>query len=279
MVRALSESGQVEHVQPALKELADEFTKKVEKGEARYAGSGFKGKGYTYDSTELNEAQRVARIEKRQALIEAGLLDPDDEDPQQLLLLEGAGPDKPKASKGGESSEDANTSKDTGGAASASSSLEQLIEIPENLTPEILALPGMKEALLRKAGIVPAEDAAKQQPTEESALGRAVMLSNSHWLQEFEINDYPREARWKVTQRETTSRLQDEFRTAVTLKGSYYPPGKSPGPGERRLYLHLEAASESSLQKCVLDIQRLLNEETLRGTKSAMGSSHKYSIL
>jgi ATP-dependent RNA helicase DDX46/PRP5 len=106
-------------------------------------------------------------------------------------------------------------------------------------------------------------------------------MGTNHFVQEFEINDYPREARWKVTQKETTSRLQDEFQTAVTLKGEYFGPGRTPGEGERKLYLHLEATSERILQNCVLEIKRLLNEETLRvGARSSSGSSsHKYNVL
>ena len=231
----------------------------MEKGEAKYAGSGFKGKGYTYDSTELSDAQKVARYEKRQALIEAGMLDPDDEDPR---LEEG----KPKHD---ERTDEAKFKTET-----------QRMEIPELLTPELLALPGMKEALLRNAGIVPESDKARSldDANEESqldpSLGRAVRLSDTHWLQEVDINDYPREARWKVTQRETTGRLQDEFRTAVTLKGSYFPQGKEPSGNERRLYLHLESTSERNLQNCVLEIHRLLNEETLRVSVKGTGG-HK----
>merc|ERR1712194_273447 len=110
----------------------------------------------------------------------------------------------------------------------------------------------------------------------------APTTNGDHHLEDIEINDYPREARWKVTQRETTSRLQDEFQTAVTLKGSYFGPGRTQGEGERKLYLHLEATSERILQNCVLEIQRLLNEETLRVGARGMsggGSSHKYNVL
>lgn len=275
VVRALSEAGQAENISKELKELSDDFKAKVEKGEAKYAGSGFKGKGYTYDSSELSEAQKIAKLEKRQALIEAGMLDPDDEDP---LLME-ITPKKRNADKP--------PSDNYSGAAKKKDDTASLpIEVPENLTPELLALPGMKEALLRKAGITPPEVVSNAAGAEgelgtENAFGRPIKTSANHWLQELDINDYPREARWKVTQRETTSRMADEFKTAVTLKGSYYPPGKTPGPGERRLYLHLEAASERSMQQCVLEIQRLLNEETLKGAKAAAGggSSHKYNVL
>ena len=105
-------------------------------------------------------------------------------------------------------------------------------------------------------------------------------MAEKHWLQEVDINDYPREARAKVTQKDTTSRLQDEFQTAVTLKGEYFGTNRTPGEGERKLYLHLEATSERVLQNCVLEIRRLLNEETLRvGSRGLSGSSHKYNVL
>ena len=269
VVRALSEAGQGENIEPELKKLAEYFKAKVYKGEAKYAGNGFKGKGYTYDSNELSDAQKVARYEKRQALIEAGMLDPDDDD----QLFEEQLSNKPKADE---------RMADLNKASSASQ-----MEIPDHLTPELLALPGMKEALLRKAGIIaPSEqNTAAINPSIgdnnlDPSLGRPVKMGESHWLQEVDINDYPREARWKVTQRETTGKLQDEFRTAVTLKGSYFPVGKVPSDGERRLYLHLESTSERNLQNCVLEIHRLLNEETLRvGVKGVNGGGHKYNVL
>jgi ATP-dependent RNA helicase DDX46/PRP5 len=263
IVRALSEAGQFENIDPHLKKLAEAFKIKVEKGEAKLAGSGFKGKGYTYDSSELNEAQRMARIEKRQALIEAGLLD-DDEDPLTSDIVS-------KRSKLDVLEKDNNTVKD---------STTQII-IPENLTPELLALPGMKEALLRTAGIIPTDTTCgKHDEWGNPHIRQPVQTSDNHWVQEFEINDYPREARWKVTQKETTSRLQEEFRTAVTLKGSYVPLGQEPVDGQRKLYLHLEATSDTNLRNGVLEINRLLNEETLRvGAKSNVPSSHKYNVL
>ena len=264
VTRALSEAGQSENISEGLKQLSDNFKKKVEKGEARYAGSGFKGKGFTYDANEQTEQQRLEEMEKRNALIEAGLLDPDDEE---------AAPKEVSPKKKKEESSQNNDSRKP--------ESESALEVPTNLTPELLALPGMKEALLRKAGIVVPET-GKEVDKSELAQRQPVQLSDNHWLQEMDINDYVREARWKVTQKDTTIRMQEEFRTAVTLKGSYFPPGKEPGPGERRLYLHLEATSENVLKKAVLEIERLLNEETLKvASKSSVGgsSSHRYNVL
>lgn len=256
VVRALSEAGCAENVSSELKKLSENFKIKVEKGEAKYASSGFKGKGFTYDSSEMSEAQTMAKLEKRQALIEAGLLDPDDEDPQQT-------------------GESATVSKKRGDEKASG---QRTMEIPENLTPELLALPGMKEALLRRAGINPTF--TTEGDASDPSLGQPVQFGDKHWLQEVDINDYPREARAKVTQKDTTSRLQDEFRTAVTLKGSYFPEGRTPAEGERRLYLHMEATSETILRNAVLELRRLLNEETLKvGAKSSGGNSHKYNVL
>ena len=260
IVRALSEAGQSENIAPKLRALSDSFKVKVAKGEAKYAGSGFKGRGYTYDKSEMSEAQKIVQSEKRQALIEAGLLDPDDEDPRFE-----------KNSDVG----DASTKNKAEGSATESSDADKALELHAKLTPELLALPGMKDAILRRAGIV------KESEENDPSLGRPVQMGKNHFLQEFEINDYPREARWKVTQKETTTRLQDEFQTAVTLKGVYFAPGQTLEEGKRRLYLHLEATSERVLQNCVVEIKRLLNEETLRvGAKaSSTPSGHKYSVL
>uniref|UniRef100_A0A7S1VXH7 RNA helicase n=2 Tax=Ditylum brightwellii TaxID=49249 RepID=A0A7S1VXH7_9STRA len=247
VVRAMIESGHADNISPALRELSTEFKEKVKKGEARKAGSGFKGKGYSYDSSEMNDAQKLARLEKRQALIEAGMIDADDEDPTLDGLL-------PSDETGGGSG----GGNDDGGKSDAKAHAK--------LSADVLALPGMKAALMKKAGF--SEDTS-----------RSLSTGANHFVEEMEINDYPREARWRVTQKETTSRLQDEFQTAVTLKGEYFGPNREPGEGERKLYLLLESSSEQILQNCILEIKRLLNEETLRVGARGLGGSHRYNVL
>jgi ATP-dependent RNA helicase DDX46/PRP5 len=256
IVRALSEAGQSENIAPALTELSDSFKEKVKKGEAKWAGSGFKGKGYSYDPNELSEAQKLARLEKREALIEAGMLDADEDDPLLKEISKSAG--------GTES-----------GETSAEADYNAAADMQTKLSADILALPGMQQAILKKTGII--QDIGD---VDDPSLGHPIQTGPDHFVQEFEINHYPREARWKVTQKDTTSRLQDEFQTAVTLKGEYFGPGREPEEGQRRLYLHLEATSERILANCVIEIRRLLNEETLRvGARGLSGSSHKYSVF
>jgi ATP-dependent RNA helicase DDX46/PRP5 len=120
-----------------------------------------------------------------------------------------------------------NNTNENGANESKQKEAETQQEIPANLALELLALPGMKEALLRRAGIALIEKKQEDDSAlNDPSLGELVQMAPDHYLQELEINDYPREARWKVTQRETSSRLQDKFRTAVTLKGSYFGPGR-----------------------------------------------------
>jgi len=245
IVKAITEAGQSKNCSQELKDLANSFKQKVAAGEARWANSGYKGKGYTYDSSEMSDAQKLEKMEKRQALIEAGLLDPDDEEPKD---------------KGQSDNAEGNAGGDGEKAGATKGMLAKV-------SAEVLALPGMREAFMKKAGLVP-DDVGLSSTGE------------NHFMEEMEINHYPQQARWKVTQKETTSRLQDEFQTAVTLKGQYVEPGKSPAEGDRKLYLHLEAQSRQILQNCILEIKRLLNEETLRvGARSASSGGGRYSVL
>ena len=255
ILKALVEAGHSKNVSQELKDLSDSFKDKVAKGEARWASSGYQGKGYSYDSSELSDVQKLAQMEKRQALIEAGLLDPDDEETVKDQIQ-----DETVDNGGGDADVKGKSTTTTIGRNDA-------VGILSNVSSSVLAIPGMREALMKKAGIVPVDDG----PTA---------LGENHYVEEMEINDYPQQARWKVTQKETTSRLQDEFQTAVTLKGQYIESGKTPAEGERKLYLHLQAQTSQILQNCILEIKRLLNEETLRvGARSVGGGGGRYSVL
>ena len=251
VVRALVEAGHSKNLSQDLKDLSESFKEKVAKGEARWANSGYQGKGYTYDSSEISEVQKLAQMEKRQALIEAGLLDPDEEEAKD---------------QGQDDNVDSGEAGAKGRPAASGIGKKDAVGILSNVSADVLAIPGMREALMKKAGMLPADDG----PTS---------MGENHFVEELEINDYPQQARWKVTQKETTSRLQDEFQTAVTLKGQYIESGKTPAEGERKLYLHLEAQSSQILQNCILEIKRLLNEETLRVGARSSGGGGRYSVL
>jgi len=78
--------------------------------------------------------------------------------------------------------------------------------------------------------------------------------------EEMEINDYPQQARWKVTNKEALANLNDLTGCTVTTKGQYYPTGRNPPVGQRRLYLWIEGNSLEEVKSCKIEVKRILDE-------------------
>ncbi|MEE6479340.1 hypothetical protein FKM82_012222, partial [Ascaphus truei] len=64
--------------------------------------------------------------------------------------------------------------------------------------------------------------------------------SFKRYEEELEINDFPQTARWKVTSKEALQRISEYSEAAITIRGTYFPPGKEPKEGERKIYLAIE---------------------------------------
>jgi len=85
-----------------------------------------------------------------------------------------------------------------------------------------------------------------------------------HFYEELEINDYPQQARWKVTHKDSLAAITEFTNTAITTRGTYVPPGKQVlAPGERRLYLVIEGDEMANVKKARSEILRILEETTL----------------
>lgn len=78
VIKALSEAGWKKNVPQQLRKLADGFDDKVKRGEAKSANRGYGGRGFTYDGNEMNEKQKLEKIEKRQAMVDAGMIAEDE---------------------------------------------------------------------------------------------------------------------------------------------------------------------------------------------------------
>lgn len=84
------------------------------------------------------------------------------------------------------------------------------------------------------------------------------------WEEELEINDFPQTARWKVTSKEALAQICEYSEAGITVRGTYFPPGKQPKEEERKLYLAIEATSEMAIQKAKKEVTRLIKEELIR---------------
>ncbi|XP_057308530.1 probable ATP-dependent RNA helicase DDX46 [Hydractinia symbiolongicarpus] len=89
---------------------------------------------------------------------------------------------------------------------------------------------------------------------------------------EIDINDFPQQARWRITSKEIIEQVRELSEAGVTVRGLYIPPNKKPdeAEGEKRLHLYIESLSERSIQIAKAEIKRLLKEELIRA------ESHTY---
>merc|ERR550519_1223125 len=88
-------------------------------------------------------------------------------------------------------------------------------------------------------------------------------------------------ARWKVTSKEALAQISEYSEAGITVRGTYYAPGKPVAEGERKLYLAIESTAELSVQKAKVEITRLLKEELLKLNTSAIHHINKgrYAVL
>ena len=193
----------------------------MKKGEARYHGSGFKGKGYTFDENEKTESQRNADLQRKQYEVDQGHIDDDD----------GRSFEAPKESETGPSEATTTTPRGSG------------------------PLTGAQKAA-QIAAMLHMQHKRKQTVGEMKDDGIAVL--------EFEINDYPQQARFKATQRDFIRSVTELTGANVTIRGQFVPAGRKPNPGERKLFFNIEASNLQSAQEARRELQRVLDEMALK---------------
>lgn len=99
-----------------------------------------------------------------------------------------------------------------------------------------------------------------------------------YFEEELEINDFPQQLRFRICSRvyyfhvlitlnifkEVIAQIQELVDVGISVKGTHYPPGKEPKPGQdRKLYIFLEARDELSLRRAKEEVVRIMRE-TLR---------------
>ena len=105
---------------------------------------------------------------------------------------------------------------------------------------------------------------------------------DDYFADELDINDYPPQARRKISIRSTIEDITDRTGVAVISRGIFIPPGKKidSTTGERRLHLVIEGTNEMSVKQAKLEIQKILDDETIRLSNSGnVASMGRYSVL
>ncbi|KAF9595307.1 hypothetical protein IFM89_038459 [Coptis chinensis] len=278
LVKALELSEQA--VPADLKALADGFMAKVSQGLEQAHGTGYGGSGFKFNEEEDDVRKAAKKAQAREYGFEEDKSDSDSDDDG----IRKAGGDLSQQAALAQAAALAAATK-AGISGPSSAPLLQNGGIPGSL-PGVGGLPISGAATVLPGVTLPNEAAARA-----AALAAAMNLQHNlakiqadampeHYEAEFEINDFPQNARWKVTHKETLGPISEWTGAAITTRGQYYPPGKILGPGERKLYLFIEGPTESSVKKAKVEVKRVLEDITKQGL-SLPGASQpsKYSVL
>ncbi|XP_035720867.1 probable ATP-dependent RNA helicase DDX46 [Vespa mandarinia] len=271
-------------------------------GKKVHTGGGFSGKGFKFDESEAALANEKKKFQKA-AL---GLQDSDDEDiendiDQQIesmlapkrTVREIARPSATNIAVPGQP------------VTSATDKLElarrlaSKINIAKNLGAEAKgATQQAAEAILKGAGptnLITAKTVAEQlaaklntklnyQPREEDLVETDAETGEQtfrKYEEELEINDFPQQARWRVTSKEALAQISEYSEAGLTVRGTYIAPGKAPPEGERKLYLAIESTSELAVSKAKAEVSRLIKEELikLQASGAHTASRGRYKVL
>lgn len=129
------------------------------------------------------------------------------------------------------------------------------------------------------AGIDAARRIAAQMSQQAGCPATAVDAMGqptAHHQVELEINDYPQQARWKVTHKDSMNSITDNYQVCITTRGAYFQPGRNPPVGERKLYLTIEGADENNVIRAKRELRRML-EEAAAGVRD-VGTAGRYSV-
>ncbi|PRD23463.1 UNVERIFIED_CONTAM: ddx46 [Trichonephila clavipes] len=262
-----------------LQKLWDEYKLKQEmEGKKVKSSSGFSGKGFKFDEAEAQLANEKKKFQKA-AL---GLQDSDDEDAEADIDKEIETLLAPKKRV----QEITILPSGIGGLGGTIASAEKL-ELAKKLASRISLQRNIgaeaqqtAEAVLKGhlgQPVISAKTLAEQraeklhaklnyQPKadEEGKDEEQAVETFRKYEEELEINDFPQQARWKVTSKEALAQISEYSEAGITVRGTYYPPGKEPKEGDRKLYLAIESTNELAVSKARAEFIRLIKEELVK---------------
>lgn len=105
-----------------------------------------------------------------------------------------------------------------------------------------------------------------------------LVMNGGYGVEELEINDFPQNARWRLTRKETLAPISEWTGAAISTRGQYFAPGRIPGPGERKLYLFIEGPNEQSAKKAKSELKQVL-EDIMKQTLQSASHPGRYQVL
>lgn len=264
--------------------------------EVHTGGGGYSGSGFRYDEGEDENEQNKRKMTKLMHGIESGMDDDVENIDEQLMGL----------MKSNKRVVQRRANAGWKGGAKTDPNTEKKVETARALAEQIAAKLGQQSALLEKDATQLTAEAimrgTEAQPVTLSGISlakqKAMELNEkldylpsentvqeaeqqiAYFEEELEINDFPQQLRFRICSREVIAQIQEFVDVGISVKGTHYPGGKEPRPGQdRKLYLFLEARDELSLRRAKEEVVRIMRE-TLRmmaatGANRQVGGRYK----
>lgn len=274
IVRALEASGSP--VPEELKIISQAFSDKKKQGIAvNVPISGYRGKGYKFDEAEAIAKEKEKKLQKQAY----GIEDEEEEPEVETEII-------PEVEEINQLSKDPNFEGLTPEEKQAVIEAEK--QAATNAVAESVKLQALSQILSKQgkhANAMQLQQKVKQlapilQKVKTTTHPTPVTTNTTDGAssEEFEINDYPQQARYKVTHRDTINAIAEFTGCSVTTRGTYITPGRNPLPGERKLYLYISGPDVSSVRKAKAEVKRIL-EETIAMTGVEKPLYGKYSVI
>jgi ATP-dependent RNA helicase DDX46/PRP5 len=265
LVKALELSQQA--IPEDLKALADRFMSKVRQGTEQTHATGYGGSGFQFNREEEEARQSARRAQGR----EHGYVDDrSDSDSDEEGGVHRQGDDV---------------------AAQALAAAQAAAQVAAQAAARVASI--ANQQVTASGSLLPLQ-VTPNQPNNgatERALDAARNLAQNlariqghaapeHYDAELEINDFPQNARWKITHKDTLVPIQEWTGAAITTRGTFIPPGRIVGANERKLYLYIEGPNESSVKKAKAELKRVL-EDCANHALNLPGSAQtgRYSVI
>lgn len=76
------------------------------------------------------------------------------------------------------------------------------------------------------------------------------------------------------------AQISEYSEAGITVRGTYFPTGKAPPEGERKLFLAIESTNEMAVMKAKTEITRLIKEELMKlQTSGHHGLKSRYKVV
>ncbi|KAL4893903.1 Pre-mRNA-processing ATP-dependent RNA helicase prp5 [Aspergillus ambiguus] len=253
IAKALKQSGQ--KIPEPVQQMVDSFMEKVKAGKEKASASGFGGKGLE----RLDQERDAARMRERRTY-KTGEEGEEEEEKEERneeaeerfnkaisSVQSASAPSLPGVPKGIDLDGKITvhrTEKDTNGS--------------KNPLDKVSSAVADIHSRLSRAGVMRSGVPIDNRGPDAGAFHATL-----------EINDFPQKARWAVTNRTNVAKILEATGTSITTKGSFYPTGKVPAPGENpKLYILVEGETELAVTNAMRELMRLLKEGTLAAADS-----------